>query len=64
MFLADAQFHLVGEQRLGVVLMFHQEVSEVLAHPFLGRQRHPFSTQEIENLTFFTLLLYFYWVWR
>ena len=47
----QAQRHLVAKQSGRVALVMHKKVDEMLAHPFLRRQAHIASAQDIEHLS-------------
>ena len=46
---ADREFHLVGEQSLGVGLVFDEKVGEMLSHPLFGSERHIAAAEKIED---------------
>ena len=46
----QVQCTLHREQGHGTTAVVHQEIDEVLAHPFLGGERHPAPAHRIEDL--------------
>jgi hypothetical protein len=48
--LTHSQFHLIGEESLGVALVADEEVGEVLAHPFLWRKGNEPPAEEVVDL--------------
>ena len=47
---AAFQLNLVGDEGCWVALVFYQEVNEVLAHPFFGRDGYVFPARVPETL--------------
>ena len=43
--------HLVGETVNRIAVVCRQQVDEMLAHPLLRSERHPFRTQGIKNFS-------------
>ena len=46
---AAFELNLVGKQSGRIALVLYEEVAEMLAHPLLGRARHVFSAQHIQD---------------
>ena len=57
-FLANRQFHLVGQKSFRVALVFYEEVYKMLSHPFFGSECNMSAAKKVEYGEAFAVALY------